>query len=69
MTHFRCFYRKQELLNTIKKSALANLLGFSALGPLSWFINVNQMDTPAHFFLGLKKKNRHRRILHPPTYE
>lgn len=50
MKYFRCFYRKQELLNTIKKSALANLLGFSALGPLvrSWFINMNEMDTPTH---------------------
>lgn len=67
MKHFRCFYIKQELLNTVKKSALANLLGFSALGPLvrSWFINMNQMDTPTHYFLGLKKKNRHRKILHP----
>lgn len=49
-----------------KKSALSNLLGFSAKGALvrSRFQNVIKMDAPSHFFFGLERKNGQKRLIH-----
>lgn len=58
MTHIKLLKRK--------KSALSDLLGFSAQGALvySRFQYVAKMDAPSHFFFGLEQKNGQKRLMH-----